>query len=79
MAKKAISALIGGSSSKLPSAQDIEAKARAERDKQALEKAGTEASQQKQLAAAQGKTDSRVMAATILDEETGRKRFLKGI
>jgi hypothetical protein len=73
---------IFGGAPKGPSAEQIrkeqEDAARKERDKIALETAGTQASQQKQLTAAAGE-NNRNLAASVIDEETGRKKFLKGI
>lgn len=70
-----------GGAPKGPSAAQLqaeqEAAARKERDKMAQEQAGREASAQKQMA--QEQQAGRVFASGVLDEETGRKRFLKGI
>lgn len=72
--------IIGGGS-KGPSAAELqaeqEAAARAERDRLAKETAGAQAAQQKKMA--ESETGTRQLAAGILDEETGKKKFLKGI
>lgn len=72
--------LLGGGS-KGPSAAELqaeqEAAARAERDRLAKETAGAQAAQQKKMA--ESETGTRQLAAGILDEETGKKKFLKGV
>lgn len=74
---------IFGAKPKGPSPQQLqaqqEAAARAERDRIAQETAGSQAAQQKQIAAATAKQDLRQQASTVIDEEVGRKKFLKGL
>jgi hypothetical protein len=66
-----------------PSQQELqaqqEAAARAERDNIALEQSGSQAAQQKLMAAATAKQDLRQQAVGVIDEEVGRKKFLKGL
>jgi hypothetical protein len=75
-----IGKILGGAP-KGPSPEQLkaqqEAAARAERDKMAQDKAGTEASAAKQMDERQ--TQTRQLASGVIEEETGRKRFLKGI
>lgn len=74
---------IFGGAPKGPSAAELkaqqEAAARAERDKMAQEKAGQEAATLKQLAAAQEKQSGRKLVSGVIDEDVGRKKFLKGL